>query len=133
MIIVYFDGDNFTDIIIGANAARNEMVKIFLNQGADKASFEPIDLPGSEGASSTVLLVNDMNGDSVFEIISAQRDIGVIVNFYSSCPQGGTQPYFCSWCFRYPNYMGRPLFLDNELPTCFECLPDYLQEQGMVE
>jgi len=125
-----FDGDNFTDIVVGKNRQVNEL---FLNQGDGLFISESIQLPGANDDHTRELAVGDLNGDGVLEIVSAYLGSESYVTFFSSCPNGGAKPFAGSWCFSCPNYMGRPVFIGHELSSCFECLPDFLQEKGIGE
>ena len=69
----------------------------------------------------------------MLDIVVGNSDEPNQLLFWSACPDGGAQIQSHSWCFHCPDYMGHPLFLNNERPVCLECMPDHMPEEGTGE
>ena len=97
---------------------------------------EAVDLPGGSMWTSSVAL-GDVDGDGYLDggldIVFADSGAPNQLLLWSPCQGGGAQLHGASWCFRCPNYMGRPTFNGAELSACLECLPDFEQVAGVGE
>merc|ERR1740124_1432558 len=125
------NGDGIVDIVIGNNKGKN----LLLQKRKDGENFhvKSLEAESSNQEFKSLIVLGDVNGDGVIDIVIANKDSTSQVMFQSSCPHGGAQRHAYSWCFKCPNYMGRPTFIDHEQSSCVECLRDTMQESGVGE
>merc|ERR1740124_983596 len=125
------NGDGIVDIVIGNNKGKN----LLLQKRKDGENFhvKSLEAEFSNQEFKSLIVLGDVNGDGVIDIVIANKDTTSQVMFQSSCPHGGAQRHAYSWCFKCPNYMGRPTFIDHEQSSCVECLRDTMQESGVGE
>ncbi len=67
------DGDGDLDLIsggLGDSSTPSIVNRIFLNNGASDPSFTSVDIPGSAGLDTTVVVLSDINGDGKLDFIS---------------------------------------------------------------
>jgi len=132
------DGNGALDIVVGNANNKNyvllnpggtfigtNVITVFLPDGQLDFKQEPLRTQN--------IALGDLDEDGNIEIIIANRNSNSQVVYYSSCPYAGAPLHGKSWCFPCPTFMGRPAFLNHEISSCLECMPDYLQQTGAGE
>ena len=92
------NGDGIVDILIGNNKGKN----LLLQKRKDGENFHVkiLEAESSNQEFKSLIVLGDVNGDGVIDIVVANKDITSQVMFQSSCPHGGAQRHVYSWCFK---------------------------------